>query len=193
MILYPSRPTRFHSLEAAYALNPDLWRWQLKFNGHHAVVSTHMPNVVYSRGGVPLVSAKDTDFSTECAKVFGLDCVLDGELVGPAQGGPASGYWLVVWDIPVRHGVDLTRRPYSERLAILDGYKTSFNAAGRSRVRHNIWIAETYPFQDLHTARVARLAEPLLVEGIVAKRLSSGLHWSRTKQIETHDVFKYRF
>jgi ATP-dependent DNA ligase len=190
MIYYPSRPIRVLSIEGIKKRDPKTWRFQVKFNGHHMVVSTHTTEYMHSRHGAPLTSAKGGDFSKECAQIFGLDCILDGELIGPVQGDKKEDYTFVIWDIPVLNGKDLTREPYQTRLAHLDKYKTDFKELGRNRVNAKIWIAETYTF--LHLNAVMAQMHEKAHEGLVAKNLEHHLDWSRVSQLECRGQVKYR-
>jgi len=185
LLLYPSRPTRVHKLDLIRRQNPETWRLQLKFNGHHMIVSTHEPDYMHSRHGVPLTSAIGTDFSTECMKIFGLDCIFDGELCKIK--GKLN---FIIWDVPVWRGKDLTQEMYATRLAILSKYWSDFKETGRIRVRHNVWIAGIYTLSQLDSLILH--CDKKLIEGVVAKDLRSTMAWSRVGQMECTRMLKYR-
>jgi hypothetical protein len=189
MIFYPSRPVRIRNLDFITRKNPEHWRLQFKFNGHHMVVSTFADGYMYSRHGSPLASAAKTDFSILCAKTFGPDCVLDGELMLPLKesGQPP---WYVIWDIPVFQGRDLSQERYLTRLAILAKYWTDFRELGRIRLAHNLWIAELASLASLDG--MLRACDGKVFEGVVAKNLAHHLNWSRIGQLECTNQLKFR-
>ena len=187
MIYYPSRPIRVLNLEKIR--KQSTWIFQVKFNGHHMVVSTHQPHHTHSRHGTPLNSADGTDFSTECAQLFGLDCIIDGELVGPAQTGNKKDYFFVVWDIPVLNGVDQTKLTYQDRF-LSRPFKTGEEQMGRLRLSNKIWLAKSYSM--LHLNAVVSQLSGKMHEGVVAKDPNKTLDWSRLSQLECRSQLKWR-
>lgn len=144
---------------------------------------------MHSRHGKSLTSAAKTDFSNLCAKVFGMDSVLDGELMLPSkESGKAP--WFVIWDIPVHQGRDLTQQMYITRLAILAKYWTDFKEMGRIRVYDNLWIAQQSTLASLDG--MLQQCDGKLLEGVVAKNLANNLSWSRVGQVETIHQLKFR-
>ena len=180
---------RVHNVDFIRRKDPAVWRLQYKWGGHHAVVSTHEDGHIFSRHGAPLSSAAKTDFSNLCARIFGMDSTLDGELMLPLK---ASGQppWFVIWDIPVHQGRDLTQVSYLARLAVLAKHWTDFREPGRIRVAHNLWIAEVGEMKMLDA--MLQRCDGKLIEGVVAKNISHHLNWSRIAQLDCTSQVKFR-
>jgi ATP-dependent DNA ligase len=122
-------------------------------------------------------------------KVFGMDCILDGELLSPSVSG-LKEHIYVVWDIPVYRGKDLTKEMYATRLAILARYWSDFKSTGRIRIRHNLHAIGLYTLDQIDG--MIKLCDGKFLEGIVAKDLTSTLEWSRIKQVDTTSQLKWR-
>lgn len=191
-ILYPSRPLRVHSLEVIRGMDPEVVSLQFKANGHHAVVSTHGTGEIFSRRGDPLAAAGFEKWSDVCSPIFGMDTMLDGELIGPPQGWDKTKYQLILWDIPVFRGRDLTKNLYHERLKILDNFKTDFVEPWRHRIHHNVWIMKSFQLQDLDWMLDFAKNNSEIIEGIVAKARTHNLSWSRLSQQDCPSQIKFR-
>jgi len=189
LLLWPSSPIRVRDLNLIRKKDPRSWRLQSKWNGHRMIVSTHTPFYMNSRHGAPLSSAAKTDFSSACARIFGLNCLIDGELLLPGVSGVKKPEF-VIYDLPVHCGLDLTGVNYAARLAILSKYWTDFRDEFRIRVAHNIFITGLHTLDQLEV--MVQRSGTKLIEGVVAKNLADTLSWSRISSVESTSQLKWR-
>lgn len=133
MQLWPGQPRRIYEPPATVLESPD-WTFQVKKNGWRDIVhcgSPDEPMQHFNRHGEP--AADDgTDWSW-LAQVLPAPFILDTEKMGFRQAGADRNYRFII-DCPLLDGVDRTRWPYDERLALLRFHFTDSGRAARSPI-----------------------------------------------------------
>ena len=166
------------------------WAFEIKWDGYRAIAEIgRKEKRLYSRNGV--------SFATDYPDIFeALDdvkspAVIDGEIVALDSRGrprfqllqkykdnPEIPLLYCVFDLLVLDGRDVRKRPFSERKALL---RKLLPRGARTLIRYSEHSTRA-------GKRVFREAAKKDLEGIVAKRLSSGYH----SGVRTRDWLKIR-
>jgi len=135
--LYPQKPRHIHDVSVV----PKNYFFQIKKNGWRAEIMCDSKFVINNREGSKL-SRGDAEMWRFLEKIFPKPFYLDGELVGTRQAGKSLNH-IVIWDVPILGGKDLTR------VAYIDRYNELLKLADVNSAHLNASDTETFGTLDI--------------------------------------------
>jgi hypothetical protein len=110
LFLFPQKPRHIHNVSVA----PKNYFIQIKKNGWRAEIQSEDNSfIINSREGTKL-SRCNSDHWKFLETIFPKPFYLDGELIGTRQANKKLNH-IVIWDIPILGGKDLTKLDYIDR------------------------------------------------------------------------------
>lgn len=107
--LYPQKPRHIYNVSVV----PKNYTVQIKKNGWRVEIMSDTDFVINNREGSKL-SRGDSNNWKFLDDIFPKPFYLDGELVGTRQAGKLLNH-IVIWDVPILGGKDLTKLNYIDR------------------------------------------------------------------------------
>jgi len=207
MFLYPSKPKEISEPERLIATLRDLgrlgnYRVQIKKNGCRALPAVEEKVTIYDRAHTTLTVSVEKDWSP-LKKIFPLNSLLDGELIGRKQGEVSNRLYL--WDMPICGGEDLTKVSYAERYQELHNLFIEFASNHLMKINYNPewdWVEFSNVIVGVAKCHHAEMWNGLLEsvkfagstgenEGIVFKDITHHLSWDHWKTRDIKEQVKF--
>lgn len=191
--IFPEKPKRVYDIKTV----PSNYQFQIKKDGHRAIIIINGEVKIYNRHGAILNAGKKFNWEW-LSKVFPKGTILDGELVGARQAGQINDT-IVIWDCPFFKEENLLDKSLSERHGILEKL-TSNNILpinngklfGTSYLENedgmSICLSKNFDLSDYQKCWMS--LDNYFDEGLVFKNPKANLNWNYVSTTESINQLK---